>query len=244
MTQPGEQEVIIGSMPPFLHPLDELVGLFHDGQVGGEVGVETPCQSRGGAEPRPSCPPRWCRWACRTPRPEWRGWTGRSERRHAWSGRPGRPRPCRCRPSRPGRRSGRPRCTGRRRRRRTSSRFCSKAQPMWVLKPRSLAPMTPTPCTSWRRPRRSGGTGCTCCCRAPCGRRYRRSRTGGLSPVVMVVHPPRRSPCTASAARSCRCARRRGTSCRGWKGSAPGWFCGTANTLGVLVMTSIPSVTG
>ena len=28
----------------------------------------------------------------------------------------------------------------------TSLRFCSKAQPIWVLKPRSLGPMTPMPC--------------------------------------------------------------------------------------------------
>ena len=32
----------------------------------------------------------------------------------------------------------------------TSPRSCSKAQPMWVLKPRSLGPMTPTACHFWQ----------------------------------------------------------------------------------------------
>ncbi len=32
----------------------------------------------------------------------------------------------------------------------TSPRFCSKAQPMWVAKPRSLGPITPTDCHFWQ----------------------------------------------------------------------------------------------
>ena len=40
LTQPGEQEVIIGSGPVALEPGEELVGLLDDRQVGAEVGVE------------------------------------------------------------------------------------------------------------------------------------------------------------------------------------------------------------
>jgi hypothetical protein len=40
LIQPGEQEVISGSLPPFFDTLNELVGFFHDGKIGGEIGIE------------------------------------------------------------------------------------------------------------------------------------------------------------------------------------------------------------
>ena len=66
----------MGSAPPFWTRSHQLGGLLHDGEVGGSSRCRTRRQSPGGAERRPFCPPRWCRWACRSTRPRWRAREG------------------------------------------------------------------------------------------------------------------------------------------------------------------------
>ena len=199
-------------MPPFLHPLNELVGLFHDGQVRGEVGVVNTLSKprrRSAATILPSTlvPMGMPKALAQSQH----GWKGQSERLRVWSDRPGHAIHPWCCLSPPARRWGRQRYTGRRIRRPRRPGSGSKAEPIWVLKPRSLAPMTRNILHFWRRRRHSGGRGCTCCCRGPYGRRNRRNRMAGFSPSIDRLRRPRRSPYTASAARSCRCVRRTGS---------------------------------
>ena len=70
-----------------LEPHEQLGAFLHDGQVGGEVGVEHARRSPAGAGRRPSCRSPACRADSRSTRPAPRGWPARSARPRAWSDR-------------------------------------------------------------------------------------------------------------------------------------------------------------
>ena len=119
-------------------------------------------------------------------------------------------------------RSGRPRCTGRSTRRQCRRGRMSKAEAMWVLKPRSLAADDARCAGCSCRRRRSGGTGCTWSCRARDGR-AEASISGSSSSLPQkryCIKPRTRWPAACSSQSRLR-ARRTGSPFCGWRESAP-----------------------